>query len=63
MREILHAFAMVAIIAVAALCTLVQLSDVNRAFDRLGQDEASIIQQVSNGSGDGPAHPGRHAGR
>ncbi len=50
MRDILHGFAAAAVIAVAALCTLVQLSDVSNGFDRLGQDEQTI-QQVSHGTG------------
>ena len=51
MRDILHAVAAAAVIAVAALCLLVQLSDANRAFDRLGHDERVVIQQVSNDTG------------
>jgi hypothetical protein len=52
MRDILHAFAAAAVIAVAALCTLVQLSDVSSGFDRLGHDE-QVIQQVSSDTGHG----------
>jgi hypothetical protein len=51
MRDILHAAAAAAVIAVAALCTMVQLSDANHAFDRLGHDERVVIQQVSSDSG------------
>jgi hypothetical protein len=51
MRDILHAFAAAAVIAVAALCTLVQLSDVSNGFDRLGHDDQPVIQQVSSGTG------------
>ncbi|MGY2703614.1 MULTISPECIES: hypothetical protein [unclassified Nocardioides] len=51
MRDILHAFAAAAVIAVAALCTMVQLSDANHAFDHLGHDEQSVIQQVSSDTG------------
>lgn len=54
MRDILHAAALAVILAVAALCTLVQLSDVQHAFDQLSQDESSLIQPVSSGPG-GPA--------
>lgn len=51
MRDILHAVAGAAVIAVAALCLLVQLSDANRAFDRLGHDERAVIQQASTDTG------------
>ena len=51
MRDILHAVAAAAVIAVAMLCTMVQLSDANRAFDRLGHDERVVIQQVSSDTG------------
>ena len=50
MRDILHAAALSVVLAVAALCTLVQLSDVQHAFDRLSRDE-SVIQQVSSDQG------------
>jgi hypothetical protein len=63
MRDILHAFAMVAVIAIAALCTLVQLSDVSRGFDQLGHDDTSVVQQVSSGTDDGPARPARSSSR
>lgn len=53
MREIMHAAALSLVLAVAALCTLVQLSDVQQAFDQLSRDE-SVIQPVSSGQ-DGPA--------
>jgi hypothetical protein len=49
MRDLLHAIGATVVIAVAALCTLVQLSDADHAFDRLGQDE-SVVQQVSSDS-------------
>lgn len=55
MRDILHAFAAAAVILVAALCTLVQLSDVSNGFDRLGHDE-NTIQQVSSTTGGGHHH-------
>ncbi|GAA1141029.1 hypothetical protein GCM10009606_20610 [Nocardioides aquiterrae] len=48
MRDVLHAVGAAAVIAVAALCTLVQLSDANHAFDRLGHDDRAVIQQVSS---------------
>lgn len=51
MRDILHAFAAAAVLAVAALCTLVQLSDANQAFENLGHDDHAVIQQVSSGTG------------
>ena len=53
MREIMHAAALSVVLAIAALCTLVQLSDVQHAFDQLSRDE-SVIQPVSSGQ-DGPA--------
>ena len=53
MRDILHAAALAMVLAVASLCTLVQLSDVQHAFDQLSRDE-TVIQQVSSGQ-DGPA--------
>jgi len=66
MREVLHAFAAAAVLVVAALCTLVQLSNVSNGFDRLGQHEQTVIQQVSSdaghqtgkGSGGGAGHDG-----
>lgn len=60
MRDVLHAFAMAAVIAIAALCTLIQLSDASRAFDQLGRDEQAVIQQVSSDSGSGGATSGKH---
>lgn len=50
MREIMHAAALSVVLAVAALCTLVQLSDVQHAFDQLSRDEV-IVQQVSSDQG------------
>ena len=55
MREILHALALAVVVAVAALCTLVQLSDVDHAVDQLGRDEQSVIRQVSSDTGSGQA--------
>ena len=54
MRDILHGAALIVVLAIAALCTLVQLSDVQHAFDRLGQDEGvvqPVIQPVSSSQG------------
>lgn len=48
MKDILHAFGMVAVIAIAVLCTLVQLSDVSRGFDRLGQDRPAVSQPADH---------------
>ncbi|MGB0101720.1 MAG: hypothetical protein WBP61_15690 [Nocardioides sp.] len=50
MREIMHGVALTVILAVAALCTLVQLSDADQAIDRLRQDD-SVVQQVSSDGG------------
>ncbi|GAB6987164.1 hypothetical protein [Nocardioides pyridinolyticus] len=47
MRDILHAAALCAVLAVAALCTLVQLSDVQDAFDELSREE-TVIRPVSS---------------
>ena len=51
MRDIMHGVALIMVLAIAALCTLVQLSDVQHAFDRLSRDESSVIQPVSSGQG------------
>jgi hypothetical protein len=51
MRDILHAFAAAAVMTVAALCTLVQLSNANQAFDHLGHDQHDVIQQVGSSTG------------
>jgi hypothetical protein len=59
MREILHAAALTVVLAVAALCTLVQLSDVQHAFDQLSQDESVISPVSSDQRGPGQGAPGR----
>ena len=51
MRDVLHAIATVLVIAIAAICTMVQVADVQHALDRLQHDD-SAVQQVD--SGDGP---------
>jgi hypothetical protein len=56
MRDVLHAVAAAAVIAVAALCTLVQLSDAHRAFDRLGDDQPGVIQPVGHQTGQHAGH-------
>ena len=54
MRDIMHGAALILVLAVAALCTMVQLSDVQHAFDQLSRDDdSSLIQPVSSGQ-DGP---------
>jgi hypothetical protein len=53
MRDILHAVVLALVLAVAALCTLVQLGDVQHAVDRLSQDEG-VIQPVSSDRGGAP---------
>ncbi len=53
MRDVLHAIATALVIAVAALCTMVQVADVQHAFDRLQHDE-SAVQQVDRGHDAGP---------
>lgn len=50
MRDILHAVALALVLFVAAVCTLVQLSDVEGAVDRLQHDDAAV-QQVSSDAG------------
>ena len=47
MREILHATALTVVLAISALCLLVQLSDVQHAFEQLSHDE-SVIAPVSS---------------
>ncbi len=56
MRDVLHGIATALVIAIAALCTIVQISDVQHAVDRLRHDD-SAVQQV------GPSHAGQHAGQ
>jgi hypothetical protein len=58
MRDILHAAVLAVVLAVAALCTLVQLSDVQHAFDQLSQDEG-VIQPVSSDESSSQGAPGR----
>lgn len=48
MRDVLHAIATALVIAVAAVCTMVQVADVQHALDRLQHDESSV-QQVDRG--------------
>ena len=48
MREMLHAVAMTLIVTLAAVFTLVQLSDVDNAINHLGDDEPSVIQPVDS---------------
>ena len=55
MREVLHAFAAALVIAVATVCTLVQLGDADRAIDRIGARDDGVIQQVGHTSGGRPA--------
>jgi hypothetical protein len=52
MRDILHILITSAVIAVAAVCTLIQLSNADEALDRFNGDQA-VVQQVSSGTGDG----------
>lgn len=56
MRDVLHGIATALVIAIAALCTVVQLSDVQDAVDRLRHDD-SAVQQV------GPQRAGQRAGQ
>lgn len=53
MRDIMHGAALILVLAVAALCTMVQLSDVQHAFGQLSRDDSGLIQPVSS-SQDGP---------
>jgi hypothetical protein len=45
MRDVMHAIATALVIAVAALCTIVQVADVQHGVDRLRHDD-SAVQQV-----------------
>ena len=53
MRDVLHGIATVLVIAIAAICTMAQVADVQHALDRLRQDESSV-QQVDRGRDGGP---------
>lgn len=44
MRDVLHAIATALVIAIAAVCTMVQVADVQHALDRLQHDESSVQQ-------------------
>ncbi len=66
MRDVLHAIATALVIAIAALCTIVQVADVQHAVDRLRHDD-SAVQQVGpdharSGSGTGGDVGGRSTG-
>jgi hypothetical protein len=45
MRDVLHAIATALVITIAALCTIVQVADVQHALDQLRHDD-SAVQQV-----------------
>lgn len=47
MRDVLHAIATALVITIAALCTIVQVADVQHALDQLRHDE-SVVQQVGH---------------
>lgn len=51
MRDLFQVFITAVVVAVAALCTLVQVTDANDAVDRL--HERDVVQQVSGDSGRG----------
>jgi hypothetical protein len=59
MRDVLHAIATALVIAIAALCTIVQLADVQHGLDRLRHDD-SVVQQVGHDTGN---DTGRDSGR
>lgn len=48
MRDVLHGIATALVIAIAAICTMAQLADVQHGLDRLQHDE-STVQQVDRG--------------
>ncbi|WP_243057561.1 hypothetical protein [Nocardioides sp. SR21] len=48
MREILHVLITAVVVLVAAVCTLVQLSDADQALERFDGDP-TVIQQMSSG--------------
>ncbi|MDI6908430.1 hypothetical protein [Nocardioides sp.] len=56
MRDVLHGIATALVIAIAALCTIVQVSDVQDGVDRLRHDD-SAVQQV------GYDHVGQRVGQ
>lgn len=56
MRDVLHGIATALVIAIAALCTIVQVSDVQDALENLRHDD-SAVQQV------GREHAGQHPGQ
>ena len=51
MRDLFQVFITSVVVAVAALCLLVQLTNANHAVDQLHERDA--VQQVSSGTGDG----------
>lgn len=48
MREILHILVTAVVVTVAAVCTLVQLSDADQALERFNGDP-TVIQQMGSG--------------
>lgn len=59
MRDILHAVGMVAVIVIAALCTLVQLSDVSQGFQSLNHDKSPAVSRQIDHVDVGASHRGR----
>jgi len=47
MREIMHVLVAAVVVTVAAVCTLVQLSDADRAMDNFNSDRATVQQMSS----------------
>ena len=48
MREMIQFVATALVVLVAAVCVLVQVGQVDRAFTHLHQDDRASIQQVSS---------------
>jgi hypothetical protein len=48
MRTVIHTVAMSLVVLVAAVATLVQVSDVDHAVGHLSKDEQSVIQPVDS---------------
>lgn len=47
MREIMHVLVAAVVVTVGAVCTLVQLSDADRAMDNFNNDQA-VVQMSSS---------------
>ncbi|CAI9414177.1 hypothetical protein [Nocardioides sp. T2.26MG-1] len=50
MRDVLHAIATAIVVAIATFCTIVQVTDVQHALERLRHDDG-VVQQVGHDTG------------